>query len=278
MDIACKYNISFKSGLTAEIIAMEKSINPKQVERYFKNSSYKDWEAFYRIDLKGNKTHATANRLCADIFKNLRKIFDFRKGYSAQTLIFPQDLYVFNPKDSEYYNQCGSFFVNCAYTNPEKMKGVFDIGTFFMNNDISSLKFINGETESLYETKKVSSPHFMQPYVHEWFHAFFDKWVKNRAFLHSYSFDTTIQNYSQQTLLPAEKEIVADVISTYPTTVEHSQYAECFAEAWAKFVCEALAPDCKTFAKNPIDLLMKTPLEFQEILQKVTNIKMLHWG
>lgn len=275
MDVVRDYNVNFKSGLTNEILEMEKNIRPKQVENYFKKSRYRDWQAFYRIDLKGNKTHAAANRLCADIFINLRKIYDLRQGQSMQTLILPQDLYVFNRKDSNDYKEW-SFFANCNDIKPEKNKPAFDVGTVFMLNDINSLKTINGVAERAYEEHTESTPHFLVYHCHEWLHAFYDKLVKYMTFTSSHHYYTTMQNYQQKELTPEEKEIVASVICTYPTTVKYGQYPEVYATAWSKFICEALAPDCKTFVKNPIDLMKKTPKEFQDILKKVTDIEMLN--
>ena len=277
MNIACNNNINFKSGLTKEILEMERKIKPGQVENYFRKTPYRDWQAFYRIDLKGNKTHAIANRLCADVFKNLRKIYDLRQGLSMQKLILPQDLYVFNRDASDDYKDM-YFFSNCTFWRPEKNKPTFDVGTVFMPNDINSLKIINGAAERAYEEHRDSAPHFLLYHCHEWLHALYFKLVQSMTFISSYHYNTTMQNYQNKELTPEEKEIVASVLGTYPTTVKYGQYPECYACAWSKFICEALAPDCRTFAKNPIDLMKKTPKEFQDILKKVTDIKMLHLG
>jgi len=275
MNVACNNNVNFKSGLTQEILEMEKKINPGQVENYFRKSSYRDWQAFYRIDLKGNGTHAVASWLCADVFKNLRKIYDLRQGKSMQTLILPQDLYVFNRDEADYYKD-KYFFANCTSVRPERNQLTFDVGTVFMPNDVSSLKIINRATERAYEEHMDSAPHFLLYYCHEWLHSLYFKLVKNIAFLSSYDYDTTMQNYQNKELTSEEKEIVASVLGTYPATVEYGQYPECYACAWSKFICDTLAPDCRTFAKNPIALMKKTPKEFQDILKKVTDIKMLH--
>ena len=101
MDTRINNGIHFKSGLTPQILRMEKNIKPKIVEKYFFNLPTKDLRSFYLTDFKNNKAMATANRLCADIFSNLRKILDYRAGYCSKNLIAPQDLYVYNKGDSE---------------------------------------------------------------------------------------------------------------------------------------------------------------------------------
>jgi hypothetical protein len=83
---------------------MEKQIRPHAVELFFKNSKFKDWGTFYNIDLKGNKSLALANKLCAEIFLKFRKLYDFRQNRCTQNLIFPNDIYVFNKNESDFYN------------------------------------------------------------------------------------------------------------------------------------------------------------------------------
>ena len=40
------YDINFKSGLTHNIVILEKNTNTKNIERYFRNSTYRDWGDF----------------------------------------------------------------------------------------------------------------------------------------------------------------------------------------------------------------------------------------
>ena len=63
-----KNNINFNSGYNSAIAKMERQINPTKTELFFRNSKFKDWGTFCYIDLKGNKTIALANKLCAEIF------------------------------------------------------------------------------------------------------------------------------------------------------------------------------------------------------------------
>ena len=80
MDIRINSTTNFKSGMNAQILRMEKNIIPRHVENYFCNLPTRDWRSFYNIDFKDNKAMATASRLCADIFNNMRKLFDYRNA------------------------------------------------------------------------------------------------------------------------------------------------------------------------------------------------------
>lgn len=277
-------NTSFKAGYTSQIELAERKINPQKVESFFKNSSLKDWRSFYEIDLKNNKAIALGNYLCAKIFKELRKLYDFRQDMSMQTLIYPHDIYVFDEDERTKYlkkeerSDCklGYFVTTAGNERFVKDKPVFEPGAILIANEVNSLKSLNDSSESLYEKRELSTNHFLHNFIHEWLHAVFYNLVKSRAFIGSYSFDRTVQNYHNQQLTDREKEMVCDLISTYPTSEEHSQYTETFAESWTKFICESLSEDCTSFKKNPVDVLKSMPKEFQELLKKVTDIKMLH--
>jgi len=254
---------------------MENNINPKSVEEYFKSSNLRDFRTFYYIDLKDNKAIALANKLCAEIFQQFRKIYDFRQSRTIQTLIFPQDIYVFNENASPFYHQ-NYFFVNTTNIKPEKGKPIFEPGTVFINNSINSLEELNTNNDLMRDKNLFSSSHFLYNVIHEWLHATFINITKSRAFLGTYYFDKTMQNYEVQKLNDKEKELVSDVISTYPANCKNSQYSEVFAESWTKFICESLSEDCTSFIKNPLDILKSTPIEFQNLLQKISDIKLLH--
>lgn len=270
MDIKINSATNFKSGMTSKILRMERNINPKSVENYFCNLPTKDWRSFYNIDFKDNKAMATANRLCADIFNNLRQIFDYRAGYSMQTLTSPQDLYVYNRDNSNIYEN-RNFFCIGKPGRVEQDKPFFELGTIFMPNEIKKLDKLDALTEDCYQKNKTSTPHFMNAIVHEWLHAIFDKTLYNFCENRNLHYDKIIDIYSIQQLTDKEKEIVSDIICESPASCNVNQYAETFAESWTKFICESLSEDCTTFEKNPLDLLKATPKEFQEILKKVNN-------
>lgn len=276
MDIKINSATNFKSGMNAQILRMEKNIVPRHVENYFCNLETKDWRSFYNIDFKDNKAMATASRLCADIFNNMRKLFDYRNGYSMQTLTSPQDLYVYNHEDSDLYKN-RSFFEIGSRIDIEKNKPVFEIGTVFLPNSLKKLDHVDLGVEKNYENRTTSTPHFLNPFIHEWLHAIFDKTIYSYCFLCTHDYDKTRYNYSIQELTDKEKEIISDLISTYPASRNTNQYAETFAESWTKFICESLSDDCRTFKKNPLDLMRAMPKEFQEILKKVSQVEFLNW-
>ena len=278
MNTRISATTNFKSGMNAQILRMEKNIIPRHVENYFCNLPTRDWRSFYNIDFKDNKAMATASRLCADIFNNMRKLFDYRNGYSMQTLTSPQDLYVYNPEDYELYKDRSFFEISNGSLFREKDKAVFEIGTVFMPNYLKKLDHVDFHTETNYSKGKTSTPHFLNPFIHEWLHAIFDKMIYSVCFPCNYGYEKTRNNYSIQELTDKEKEIVSDLISTYPASCKTNQYAETFAESWTKFICDSLADDCRTFKKNPLDLMRATPKEFQEILKKVSNVEFIKWG
>ena len=277
MDIRINSATNFKSGMNAQILKMEKNIIPRHVENYFCNLPTADWRSFYNIDFKDNKAMATASRLCADIFNNMRKLFDYRNGYSMQTLTSPQDLFVYNPEDHDIYKGRSFFEISNSNLIREKDKPVFEMGTVFMPNFLKKLDQVDFHTEANYSQRKTSTPHFLNPFIHEWLHAIFDKTIYSYCFRCTHDFDKTRYNYSIQELTDKEKEIKSDLISTYPASRNTNQYAETFAESWTKFICESLSDDCRTFKKNPLDLMRAMPKEFQEILKKVSQVEFLNW-
>ena len=275
MKINTDSQLNFRSGFNSNIARLEQSINPNAVKKYFQTSVHRDFGSFYNTDLKNNKAAALANKLCANIFIQLRKVFDYREGRTMQELIFPQDIYVFNKNESDFY-EGSDFFVNITNIRPRKEKPTFYPATVFINNEIDSLAFLNEKTDSLHRDGFLSSSHFLHNFVHEWIHAIFTKLVQARAIINSYSFDKTIQKYELEKFTPREAAIVDEIISTYPASCKEGQYSELIAEAWTKFICESLSKDCSSFDKNPKEIMESTPKEFQNLLKKASDIKMRH--
>ena len=238
-------------------------------------SDVKDFGTFYNTDLKGNKALALGNKLCAELFIKFRKIYDFRQGRSIQTLIFPQDIYVFNKSESDFYHD-REFFVNNVNIRPEKNKPVFEPGTVFIDNAFDSLEYLDSKMEIRRKENTTSTNHFMHCFIHEWLHAQFANILKARANLGSYYYDKTMQIYQNQKLTEKEKEMTGNLIGTYAFSKEESQYPELFAESWTKFICEALSKDCQSFSKNPVDILKSMPKEFQTLMDKISQVKMYH--
>lgn len=274
-------NINYRAGYTHQIAAMEKHINPRTVENSLKNSKYCDWGDFKNTDLKNNKAIALANKLCAKIFINFRKIYDFRPGYSSQNHLFPKDLYVLNEQEQ---NSIPNFtdsgcLIKCLGLDarPIKDKPTFNIGTLLFSSEIKSLEQMNKTAESEYLDKWWSTNHYLHPFIHDWIHSSFYLTLVHRARNEGFDYKNTVKNYDIQVLTDKEKEIVSDVLGRYALSPEYGQYQEIFAEAWTKFICESLADDCVTFKKNPLDILKSTPKEFQAILEKVSKIKLYNF-
>ena len=275
MEIKNYSGINFQAGFNSNIAKLEKEINPIRVLYKFKNSDYCDFGCFYNTDFKNNKSCALASNLCADIFTNLRKIFDYRNNKSMQSLVLPQDIYVYSRKSSDLYKD-KDMFVNIIDFRPEKDKPVFYSGTIFLPEEINSLEKMNSDIELMHSNKLLSSNHFLHNFVHEWVHSIFSKLIKSRTFLGSYSYDNTMRTFELQKLTEKEKQLVADNISVYPTKCKEGQYPEVLAESWTKFICESLSDDCTTFKQNPVDVLKSMPKEFQELLKKISDVKFLH--
>ena len=269
-----KNNFNFRAGYTSQIAQMEKKIVPRETKFFFKNLNRKDLGDFYYIDFKDNKAVALGNRLCAEIFTKLRKIYDLRQNRSSQTLLFPKDIYVFNQYESDICNASG--FQNSWVNAADIPNGLstFYPGTVFIDNEINSLELFNNSAESLYKDNIWSSNHFLSHFIHEWLHAQFIKMVKSIALYRTYDYDKSMQAYLGQKLNEREKELVGNLIGTYAFSKETCQYAELYAESWTKFICAALSKDCQSFKRNPVELLRFMPKEFQVLLDKVSHIKM----
>ena len=266
--------VNFNAGYSSKFARMEKQINPKSTELFFRNSPLKGWRSFYNLDLKDNKAMALANKLCTTIFIKLRKYYDFRQSDIKTPQIFPQDIYVFNKKESDYYNDSGSFFVNNIDIKAEKNKPIFQAGTVFLDNAYDSLEYIDNQVEILHKNNILSTNHFLHYFIHEWLHAQFTKMLKERVFDGSYYFDRTMHIYQNQKLDEKEIEMVGNLIGTYAFSKNVSHYSELFAETWTKLICESLSKDSQSFSKNPIDILKSMPKEFQGLLEKVSQAKM----
>ena len=56
-------NPAFKSGLTKEIVQMEKAVQPGRIKTNLYNSHYRDWQDLYTLEFNKNKAHALASKL-----------------------------------------------------------------------------------------------------------------------------------------------------------------------------------------------------------------------
>lgn len=276
--ISVQNNMNFKSGLTPEILALEQKINPKRVESYFKNNRYSDWLDFQRLDFKNNKAYATASKLCFNIFKEFRGKHDYIKNFSKQKHLFPHDIYVFNYKDltKQAKEKNPFFFVNWNYEYDfDKNITSFDPGTIFLDNRYSDLESINDQMDKNKKNHFSSTGHYLHNFVHEWLHSIQQKIVHNlTSDLFQGNYSLTSDNYLGAKLSQEEKNIAYDILGNYAAqNHDRGDYAEVFAEGWAKCILEALDKDCIHFKKDPLDILKNLPKEFQNLLWKVSDVK-----
>ena len=278
-------NINFQSGLTKNIVQMEKTIQPGRVAASLKKSHNRDWADLYTLEFKKNKALALACKLCENIFLQFRNKHDYRSHCTIQDMILPHGIYVFNedelqkpPTDGNHY-----FFTTIKSTKDiTKSKKFFDYQTVFLNNMFKSLEEINEQMNMNKENNSLSTGHFLHCFIHEWIHAIEGKMLYHITHYKSFGYyDNTVGYYGAQKLSEKENEIVADILGEYATKQDENthQYTEAFAEAWTKFICDSLNKECTGFKKDPVSELKKTPKEFREILKKVSTITPVGiWG
>ena len=274
---------NFKSGLTPEILKMEKMTQSAKVAEYFKTSPYSDRLDFEaNLDFKDNKAYALACKLCANIFIQLRKMHNYR-GICTENLVFPKGLYVFNY--DEITDEVKQKQKNTFFTTISEDYEIFKDGKLadkqtilFDNKFIKSLEDANIWTEMSRREGFLSSKHFLHPFVHEWIHSIQNKIIFHYTHDFRYGdYQTTAQQHYVKKVDKTENEIVQNVLGAYAAKQKPGvgQYAEIFAEAWTKFICNSLNKECTGFIKDPIEELKKTPKEFRRILKKVSSVKPL---
>lgn len=273
-------NIGFNAGFKKQILELEKNTNPAKIKAYFKQSPYTDWHDFNSsLNFNDNKAYALACRMCAKIFIELRKKHDYRHYSSAQNLVFPRGIYVFNKEElhESHKDKANVFFTTNVPQHDILSNGQsFDRQTIFLNNFFSSLEEVNYQMNENKSNGILSTGHFLHFFVHEWIHAIQGKLLYNITHdLNGGDYDLTRMYNLGQKVSDKENEIVADVLGKYATVQDNTlQYAEIFAEAWTKFICNSLNEECNGFKSDPIDELKKTPKEFREILKKVSTISL----
>ena len=264
-------NTNFKSGLTPEILKMEKIVSPQWVERQFVHKGG-GWFKF-----KDNKAFALANFLCSGIFDNLNNMHNF--SFDLVDVFQPNGFYVYDIEECnkpEKYKSEFFFVNNWTIHNFDKSGRAFIPATFFMNNKYKTLEEINALTEENKADNYIGSGHFLYYFVHEWIHALQYKITENLCKWNRADFDSALDDYDAQKFTDKEREIVADVISEYAAEKrEDGEFAEAFAETWSKFICKSLNKECTGFTKDPIDELRNTPKEFRKILKKISTMTII---
>ena len=272
-------NTNFKSGLAQSALNLEKKISIDGANKYFQKSKYKDHGDFFQLDFKNNKAYAAASILCSKIFAELRKKYDYRAGFSAQELLMPAGIYVWNDGELDKKFQRGAAeysTLNFDNKSVTSNYSYFRANTILIQNRHQSLEELNAEMEKQKEKNHLSTSHFLHCPIHEWIHALQGKFIENLTKgLGLGTFETTVNVNLKSSVNDKENEVVRDVLGEYAADrgSNQMQYAEIFAEAWTKFICNSLDEDCVHFKKDPIDELNKTPREFREILKKVSALK-----
>lgn len=286
MQIKNVQHNSFKAGLTKQLLKKEAHINPKQVENYFLTSPYRSRYNFNNLDLKNNKAYAFAFRLCAEIFKNFSKKHNYSGCQWKKPVVFPSDIIVYNEdelsddysteekiKQMHSFNTLGSIIYDINQNPIKNLKRPMSLGTIHVPNIYSSLEQLNTEGDYAKQIHLTSSDHFLHLFVHENIHSFVYYYLYDKAGCCSTcNFEPTRDHIREQRLDDHECAIVGDILGNYAATPDVNQYNEVVSEAWTKFICDSLDKDCVSFKKDPIEVMRKTPKEFQKILEKVSTI------
>lgn len=260
--------INFKRGLSSKIIFEEKCINPTKVEEFFAKNY--NLEAQFNL----NKTSAFTNKLCAKIFKDLSQKLGLQ-------FVFPPAIIQYQKENLVDSNSALNF---CIPDTKEVLSNDYPFlgrSIFFGNNlDLFDTDLM---TECQYKNKQTSSPHFLASYIHEWIHSLqldliFKKFgyggeckylntiypVKNKK-ISGYNM---LQELKGKKLSNTENLIIYDILGEY-STKPYNQYLEVFSETFTKFICESLSG--YELRCNPLELINRTPKEFQKILKKICS-------
>lgn len=276
---------TFKSGLTKQILEREANVRPKQIENYFKHSSYSTSRYdFKNLDLKDNKAYAAAFRMCAEIFKNFARKHHINGLYYTRPQVFPSDIIVLDEVDlsddcpdgkKDFMNSfhCITSHIFQLDSFIKSKSNDISIGSILVPNIFNTLEQINEISEHNKKTNFHSSGHFLNLFVHEWIHSLFDHYLYMETSGQSNSnYESTYNQYDSKKLNKKENEIVEDILGEYASKYCKHQYGEIIAEAWSKFICDSLDKDGVHFKKDPVEVMKKTPKEFRKILEKVSTI------
>ncbi len=259
-------HLIFKSGLNRKILNKEQAIYPLNEEIFL--------EKHFGIEahFSNSKPGALANTLCLNIFKNLFKTLKINLSLPPVLTIYTRNILIDR-------NNAPNF---CIPDTREILKDDYPFpGRSIFFEKFESLQKINDITENRYNNHKVSSPHFLASFIHEWIHSFQldniytkygyggkceylqKQYPKTDSHKSGYKILSELET---KTLSNFENNIIYDILGEYATSSKY-QYLEVFSETMTKFICESLKGT--TFVKNPLELLKKTPKEFQAILKKV---------
>lgn len=247
-----KSNLTFKSGLTREILMQEKNIDIKSVQNNLLN---------HNIESSLNsKTVAFAIQQVLKIFDILKrktnaKLFNINipsiQTYIKENLVF----------DFQGYGFCIPQFQLVL-----KNRKPFETGAIFFEEE-NSLECLNNKVDEKYVEHKRSSSHYLSPFIHEFLHNVYLNYIYANNGHNTFNVLSKLENL---TFNNSENKIIANEIGTYATQ-PHNQYHEVFAETFTKLICDSLSSNSLP-KENPLDKLKNLPQEFLVILPKLFNL------
>lgn len=260
--------VSFKAGLNNKILNQEKITKPDKIQEIFGKYGIE-------TDFDKNKTISYANMICLEIFDSIKKRFNI--NYNMPPAIFAYQSRYLIEKNSVNF---------CIPDTTNVLSNDYPfLGRSIFFNECKNLKQINNITDRLYKNKEISSPHFLSPFIHEWFHSIHLDSIYSKygyggncdVMKEIYPSKTKLKSgYSilkeleTKTLQKQENMVVYDVLGKYSTQTTN-QYLEIFSETLTMAICKSL--DGLKLIHNPLEVIKNTPNEFQKIFLKVLKLE-----
>ena len=263
------YHVSFKSGLTKDILNESFRIKSKEVESFLCTKKNID------CNFLNNTPNTIGTLLTEHIFSKLASIsqgFGAKppriRTFIAEDLVKPQNQN-FCIKDSQIVL---------------KNEPPFEMRSIFYKQE-KSLKDIDEQIEEEFHQGKRSSNHFLADYIHEWIHnihlnaiyskhGYGGKCPYGQSQYPNTNYNKTgievVKELENKTLTKTENELTKDILGEYSTDSKN-QYFEILSETFTQLICKSLSKDCLSFKKNPFELLNKYPAEFKQIIIKILN-------
>lgn len=245
-------HLSFKSGLTNEIIEKSKKININAVQNNLLNhnieSNLNSQVVAFAVQQVFNIFNILKSKTNAKLFNiNIPSI----QTYVKEHLIFDFQGYGFCIPQSQLVL---------------KNQKPFKTGSVFFEEE-NSIEYLNNKLDNKYKEHKRSSSHYLSPFIHKFLHNVYLNYIYTNYSNNALKVLSKLQNL---TFNNNENKIIAREIGTYATS-PHNQYHEFFAETFTKLICDSLST--KSLPKeNPLDRLKTLPQEFLVILAKLFNI------
>ena len=244
----------------------EKKANPHKIGQNFANKHG------IETSFLNNKSGAYANAICLTLFEKLKKTTNLTYSYPPAIFIYKK-LSLIDKNSPENF---------CIPDTKNILQNEYPFAgrsIFFCNTP--SLEEINYYVEKNYINKKISSSHFLAPFIHEWIHSLQLDYIYKT---YGYGGDCKylqdcyplrkekitgvelLKELENKTLSKKENQVVFDILGSYATQ-SINQYLEIFSETLTKIICDSISGT--NFKQNPIEELKKTPKEFQIIFNKI---------